>query len=104
MSVTQFSNVTNDRALLLFVLASGLSIDVRKIIFHSIKLTYRTPTTYGLRHPSLITELCRQAGVEFGIDKEMIFSRAFLNRSFVSAFQGRVEPEPHRELIRDNVH
>jgi hypothetical protein len=64
------TDVSADRGLLLYCIITGKSIDVGKVIQHSISYSINPNTTGGLTHPSLITELCRKAGVPIAKTEE----------------------------------
>lgn len=73
------------RAVLLYAIVTGKSIDVGKVIYGSILHALRGGSTGGLPHPSLICGLFRNAGVVWAADeifeqpKSVIDSRA-INR------------------------
>lgn len=59
------SDVTRERATLLYAIVTGLNVDVGVLINESIKKAIRSKVMSGLSHPSLITRLCKRAGVQW---------------------------------------
>lgn len=57
------SDVTKERAILLFAIGNGLKVDIGVIIHDSILNAIKSSTSRGLPHPSLITRLCKQANI-----------------------------------------
>lgn len=88
MQVTRLSDVTKKRALLLYALASGFSVDVGKVIYHSIRHIHRGSTTSGLGHSSLITTLYQHARVEIGLEEEMDGPKSVLNMRLSLVLEG----------------
>ncbi|EOY08849.1 Uncharacterized protein TCM_024087 [Theobroma cacao] len=70
LSSTHISDVTKDRAVLIYAIVAHKSIDVGKVISHAILHTGRTKRD-GIGFPSLITALCARAGVQWS-DKEQL--------------------------------
>ena len=68
---THTSDVTKDRAILLYVILSEKSIDVGNLLFSSIIYSSRTSAA-GLYYQSLITALCAKAGVQWNVGDELI--------------------------------
>ena len=68
MPATHFSDLTVDKAVLIYAILRGMSIDAGRVIFDSIIHTVRNKL--GLYFPSLITQLCLEAGVRHGPDEE----------------------------------
>ncbi|CAJ1972702.1 unnamed protein product [Sphenostylis stenocarpa] len=58
------SDITERRSLMIYAIMAGLSMDIGAIIAKEIHLTANSAGTGQLSHPSLITELCREAGVD----------------------------------------
>lgn len=71
MPCTHVSDVTKERAVLLYSIVKGMKMDVGLIIQQSILRAARGGTTRGLPHPSLICALCTKFGVRWKSD-EMI--------------------------------
>ena len=63
-----YSDVTVEKAILVYAIVIGLSIDVGWVMFNSIIHTVKHKL--GLYFPSLITQFCMQADVSFSNDKE----------------------------------
>ena len=110
MPATHFSDVTADKAVLIYAILRGMSIDVGRVVFDSNIHTIRKKL--GLYFPSLITQLCLDAGVRHGpyeeaqyptkpIDDKMIIT---LRRSRVQTpdeegGEAIAPPPPRREYI-----
>lgn len=58
------SDITERRSQMVYAIMAGLSMDVGAIIAQEIHLTANSGSTGQLSFPSLITELCRRAGVD----------------------------------------
>ena len=63
------SDVTKERAILLFAIVTGLNVDIGVLIHDSIIKAIKSAVVAGLPHPSVITLLCKQAGVQWGPDE-----------------------------------
>ena len=61
MPATYFSDITAKKAVLIYAILRGISIVVGRVVFDSIIHTIRNKL--GLYFPSLITQLCLDAGV-----------------------------------------
>ena len=61
MPANHYTNVTVERAVLVYAILKGMSIDVGRVLFDSIIHTIKN--RLGLYFPSLITQLCVEAGV-----------------------------------------
>ena len=70
MPTTHLSDITGDRLQLLYGLVKGLKLDIVKVIIEEINTTVNSEK-YGLFFPSLITGLCKQAGVPWS-KKELL--------------------------------
>lgn len=93
--MTRLSNVTKDRVILLYALPLGFSMDVRKVIYHSIRRIHRGSTIGGLGHSFLITDLCHRARVEIGLEEGTTGPKVVLNRTSIATFRGHIEGEGH---------
>ncbi|GMN68009.1 hypothetical protein TIFTF001_037068 [Ficus carica] len=89
MPITHFSDVTKDRAILLYDILSGKSIDVGRLIQQSIKQALRGSTSGGLPHPSLITALCKQVGIPLPIGGEELGTKPEIDHIFISGLHSR---------------
>ncbi|XP_027940573.1 uncharacterized protein LOC114194505 [Vigna unguiculata] len=58
------SDITERRSQMVYAIMAGLSMDVGAIIAQEIHLTANSGSSGQLSFPSLITELCRRAGVD----------------------------------------
>lgn len=76
MPVTPRFDVTKDKAILLYALGIGFSVDMGKVIFHSIRHAHRGFTTSGLRYAPLITKLCRSARVKIGGQEKRVLPKS----------------------------
>lgn len=93
LPVTHISDVTRERAILVYTIVTGKSIDVGRLVGQSIRHCRRASTTGGLAHPSLITALCRQAGVVWGPHEELLNPRSVMDKSFILGLKGWVPAE-----------
>lgn len=69
MPTTHVSDVIRDRAVLLYAIVKGKSVDVGQVIQDSITHAIRDSSTGRLPHPSLICGLCKQAKVTWSDDE-----------------------------------
>lgn len=69
MSSSHVSDVIKSRAVFLYAIVTGKSIDVGKVIYGSILHALRGGSTGELSHPSLIYGLCRNARVGWATDE-----------------------------------
>lgn len=90
--VTHYSDVNKDRAILLYAIVTGKSIDVGRIIQQSIRHSRRASTTGGLGHPSLITALCREAGVTWQQDEELLHPKSLIHKNFIARLKSWDSP------------
>ena len=86
-----------DRALLLFALVKGYSLNVGKIIEESILDYQENKFSGNILHPSLITLLCIKGGVKFSKEEEEKFQNAS-PLTLVGVIKAPVESE-RRERI-----
>lgn len=63
------SDVTKERAILLYAIVSNGKVDIGLVVNVSIAKYLWGSTMGGLLHASLITRLCRQAGVQWNLDE-----------------------------------
>ncbi|EOY08969.1 Uncharacterized protein TCM_024271 [Theobroma cacao] len=68
--VKYLSDVTKDRAILLYAIVTKKFIDIGQLIFKNIIMSARSPPN-GLWYPSLITALCCQARVVWSPNEEL---------------------------------
>ena len=73
MPANHYSNVTIERAVLVYAILKGMSIDVGRVLFDSI--IYTVKNRLVLYFPSLITQLCVEAGVRVGSDEEALYPK-----------------------------
>lgn len=80
MPSSHMSDVTKDRATLVYLIKQGKSIDIGKIFQASILHDVRGSTTTGMPHSSLITDLCQYVGVTWDDSSEEILkARSLIN-------------------------
>ena len=93
MPVRHFSDITRDRAVLLYSLVSEQSLDLGKFLSSNIMLCCKH-SSMSLFYPSLITALCVAAGVEYGPNEEFLAPMAAITDTKVTAMKGvdRLEP------------
>lgn len=73
------SQVTKERAALVYCIFNGDSVDVGQLVQSSILQAVRGTTTLSLPHTSLITELCRHAGVKWDDNEELLQPRSMID-------------------------
>ncbi|EOY16729.1 Uncharacterized protein TCM_035608 [Theobroma cacao] len=86
--VKHLSNVTKDRAVLLYAILSGKSINIGQLIFNNTIYIARLPKD-GLWFPSLITALCKQASVLWTSNKELLHPQVPLDASIIHMFEAQ---------------
>ena len=93
MPVRHFSDVNKDRAILLYCLMTGKSLDVGKFISSHIVQCYKHQSM-SLFFPSLITALCVAAGVQYGANEESLAPMAALTDQRIYGMKGvdRLDP------------
>lgn len=89
------SQVTKERAALIYCIAKGMNIDAGRMVQTSILHSVRGTTTLSMPHTSLITELCRHAGVTWNDNEELIQPRTMID------IKGVVHNR--RGVVRNNV-
>lgn len=65
MPTRHLSNVTKERAILLFAITTGLKVDIGIAIQNSIQKTIKGSSSGGLPYPSLLTQLCKREKVQW---------------------------------------
>lgn len=92
---THTSDVTKEKALLLFAIVQDFIIDVRAIINFSIRRSLRGNFSGGLPHPSLICGLCRQVEVRWSDDEPTLMSLQLLDSRMITQYSVWTEGESH---------
>ena len=69
------STVTKDKTILLYAMTKGLQFDIGMVIERGLIETTHGRCTGALIHPSLITRLCRSAGVQMLDFEEQVQQR-----------------------------
>ena len=87
MPVRHFSDINKDRAILLYCLMTGKSLDVGRFISSHIVQCYKHQSM-SLFFPSLITALCVAAGVQYGANEESLAPMATLTDNKVYGMKG----------------
>lgn len=72
MPAKHATDVTKDRAILIYCILMGHTLDVGKLICSSILHAARSNKNINLPHSSLITELCQTAGVQWDTNEEVL--------------------------------
>ena len=85
MLVNHYSNVTAERAVPIYVILMVMNIDVGRVIFYSIIHTIKNKL--GLYFPSLITQLCIGARVQFGNDEEALYPKRSIDNEMIATIQ-----------------
>lgn len=88
MPVAHHSDVTKSRAILLFAIATGRSVNVGQVIYHSMRHIRRRSTTVGLGYPSLITALCPAVSVVWDSREELVHPGVIIDKNFISRYRG----------------
>ena len=83
---THTSDVTKEKALLLFAIVQDLLIDIGAIINFSIRRCLRGNFSGGLPHPSLICGLCHQAGVRWSDDEPTLMPLQLLDTRMIARY------------------
>lgn len=98
MPFSHVSKVIKAQAVLLYALVTGKSIDIRKVIYDSIRHTQQGSSTSGLPHSSLICGLCKNVNVVYG--KDEIFERlnALIDSKTISRFKEWQGGIPHLRM------
>ena len=78
--VRHFSDINKDKAILLYCLVTGKSLDVGRFISSHIVQCYKHQSM-SLFYPSLITTLCVAAGVQYGANEESLAPMAALTNN-----------------------
>lgn len=81
MPTTHLSDVHKDRAVLLYAIVKGYSIDVGKVIHQSITKSLKN-TSKGLACPMLIASLCEKAGIFWNSTETVIHPLSVLNDQY----------------------
>ncbi|PIN21730.1 hypothetical protein CDL12_05568 [Handroanthus impetiginosus] len=77
---SHLSEVSNDRAILLYTILTGVPLDIERYIHNVILKSARGGMTVSLYFPSLITALCRQEGLENLPGDELVQPDTTINR------------------------
>lgn len=80
------SNVTKDRAILLFAIDTGLDVDIEFLIQESILKAIKSTTSGGLSHPSLVTRLCKREGIQWGPEEITLPPMSVIDHHIISRF------------------
>ncbi len=101
MPVRHFSDITKEKAVLLYCLVTGKSLDVGKFMSSHIVQCYKHQTM-SLFYPSLITALCVAAGVQFGAEDESLAPMAALtdNKIYGMKSVDRINPMVQEAQVR----
>lgn len=105
MPSTHLMDVTQKRAILLFSIVKGHSIDVGQVIHSSIWYALQGGSTSGLLHPLLITGLCKQAGVIWDKDEVIEPPKAVIDFAMIKRFKiwDRVASHPRGQDLSSEV-
>ncbi|EOY08722.1 Uncharacterized protein TCM_023809 [Theobroma cacao] len=85
LPIKHLSDVTKDRAMLLYAIILGKSIDIGQLIFNSIVHTTRSIRD-GLWYPSFITGLCKQVGLQWTSNEELLHLIVPLDKGIIHRF------------------
>ena len=91
---THLSDVSRERAILLYALATGASIDVGRLIFDHYMYSVRAKQG-GISFPSLITFLCALNGVTWANNDEKAALIKTIYEVLIAEFLGLVPPNKH---------
>ena len=98
MLATHYSDVTVERVVLIYAILMSLSIDVGQVMFNSIIHTVKHKL--GLYFPSLITQLCIQAGFQYSSDDESQYPKKPLNDGMLTSIKVMRRKAPaHHHLL-----
>ena len=87
MPSAHLSDVAQDRAILIYCILSGKTIDVGSIL-HAFILHNVKGVSVGLYFPSLITALCEKAGVSWGSSEEVVQPVHTIDTRIMLTFKG----------------
>ena len=93
MPVRHFGDINKDRAIILYCLMTGKSLDVGRFISSHIVQCYKHQSM-SLFYPSLITALCVAAGVQYGANEESLAPMAALTDNKVYGMKGVTRMNP----------
>ncbi|CAK9314354.1 unnamed protein product [Citrullus colocynthis] len=88
LPVAHTNSVTKERAILLYAIATKRSVDVGKVIHKSICHIRKSGTAGGLGHSSLITALCKNAGVLWNENEELANPKAIMDKNLIMGLRG----------------
>lgn len=72
MPLSHTTNVSKDRASLVYAIVMGMTVDLGKVIQGSIICVSQGSTIGGLSQPHLITDLCHHAGVMWRPEEKVL--------------------------------
>ena len=87
MPVRHFSDITRDRAVLLYCLVTEKSLDLGKFLSSYI-MQCSKHHSMSLFYSSLITALCVAAGVQYGPNEESLAPMATITDTKVTVMKG----------------
>ena len=90
MPESHYSTVTYEKAILLYSIATGKSMDVGDIIYNSVKLASKKGRA-SYCFPHLITALCLNAGVKVQDDEQRIHVAPVLDGDYFKKHLDRTE-------------
>ena len=92
LPVKNYSEVTRDRAVLLYAILEGMSIDVGHVIWTNIRQVAHQKTTGGLAHPAVITALCRHADVPIDPNESQLPGQPTINGRTIRGYREAALP------------
>lgn len=91
MPSKHISDVTWDRAVLIYTILEENPVDVGRLINAQLTSIIRQTCTGGFCFPSLITELCQEAGVMWGRDSEIQPAKPLITKNIVTRGRRRAQ-------------
>lgn len=98
--IDHFFSIDRTRVLLLYAILQDLSIDVGRIIWVNMRAIPATGTHAGLPHPSLITDMCRLAGVQLLPSDALINPKALITGRVIAQYDAGV-PAPGADIPQE---
>ncbi|EOX93875.1 Uncharacterized protein TCM_002866 [Theobroma cacao] len=85
LPVKHVSDITKDKALLLYCILIGKAIDIGRLIYNTIFLSTNTPRE-GIWFPSLIIELCKRVSVKWGSREKLLYPKGSIDDAIIEKF------------------
>lgn len=87
LPTTHVSDVIKDRAMLLYAIVTGKTVDMGQVIQDSIIYAIKESSTIKLPHPSLICSLCNKVKVKWSTYEILQQPKSLIDQRTISRFQ-----------------